>query len=174
MTIWLTGLSGAGKSTVALEILQILRSQGLGTYHLDGDDLRRGINRDLGFDRESRAENIRRVGEISALFADAGLIALVSVISPYSEGRRLARRIHDDRRLPFVEVFVDTPLHVCVARDAKGLYASARNGDTEGLTGIDEPYEPPSDAEVTLRPEDGTADDMAVKVLNWVNRQFNA
>lgn len=149
-TVWLTGLSGSGKSTVAVELLDRLTRSGVPAYLLDGDNLRHGLNGDLGFSAADRAENIRRVGEVARLFADAGLVALVPVISPYRAGREHARRIHDALDLPFVEVFVDTPLAVCEARDAKGLYARARAGELSGFTGIDDPYEPPEHPEVVI------------------------
>jgi bifunctional enzyme CysN/CysC len=148
--VWLTGLSGSGKSTIAVELLQTLVAGGLAAYSLDGDNLRHGLNGDLGFSAEDRNENIRRVGEVARLFADAGLVAVVPVISPYRAGRDHARRIHDDAGLDFVEVFVDTPIEVCEARDVKGLYAKARAGELTGFTGIDDPYEAPEQADLVI------------------------
>ena len=153
-TVWLTGLSGSGKSTIAVELLRILVAQGFATYSLDGDNLRHGLNGDLGFSAADRAENIRRVGEVARLFADAGLIAVVPVISPYREGRDHARSIHEGSGLEFVEVFVDTPIEVCESRDVKGLYAKARAGELTGFTGIDDPYEAPERADLELGAED--------------------
>ena len=150
-TLWLTGLSGSGKSTVAVEVERRLVAEGRSCYLLDGDNLRHGLNADLGFDRASREENVRRVGEVARLFADAGLVALAPVISPYAEGRAAARRAHLDAGLPFVLVHVATPLAVCERRDPKGLYAKARAGQLTGMTGIDDPYEVPSDADLVLR-----------------------
>ncbi len=143
-TVWLTGLSGSGKSTIAVALLAHLTAAGVPAYCLDGDNLRHGLTGDLGFSAEDRAENVRRVGEVARLFADAGLIAVVPVISPYRAGRDHARRSHRDTGLDFLEVFVDTPLAVCEDRDPKGLYARARAGELTGLTGVDDPYEAPT------------------------------
>ncbi len=159
-TVWLTGLSGSGKSTVASALTALLTERRVLTYTLDGDNLRHGLNGDLGFSADDRAENVRRVGEVARLFADAGVVALVPLISPYRAGRDHARALHDAAQLPFLEVFVDTPIEVCEARDPKGLYAKARAGELTGFTGIDDPYEPPVSAELVLRdttPEAGAA-----------------
>jgi bifunctional enzyme CysN/CysC len=160
-TLWLTGLSGSGKSTVAVEVERLLLAAGTPTYLLDGDNLRFGLNADLGFDRASREENVRRVGEVARLFADAGLVAIVPVISPYAEGRAAARAAHSAAGLPFVLVHVATPLDVCETRDPKGLYRRARAGELTGMTGIDDPYEAPTDADLvldgTLSPADAAA-----------------
>lgn len=149
-TVWLTGLSGSGKSTIAYAVEELLVARGRAVYVLDGDNLRHGINSDLGFSKEDRSENIRRVGEIARLMADAGLVVLVPVISPYESDRVAVRKKHEEIGLPFVEVFVDTPLEVCEDRDPKGLYARARAGEITGMTGIDDPYEAPSSPEVTI------------------------
>ena len=154
-TVWFTGLSGSGKSSVAVEVERALVASGRSAYLLDGDNLRHGLNADLGFSTADRTENIRRVGEVARLFADAGVVALVPVISPYRADRDRVRAIHQAARLPFVEVFVDTPLDVCEARDPKGLYAKARAGEITGFTGIDDPYEPPARADLRLVPADG-------------------
>jgi bifunctional enzyme CysN/CysC len=164
-TVWLTGLSGSGKSTIAVALVRMLVAQGLATYSLDGDNLRHGLNGDLGFSADDRAENIRRVGEVARLFADAGLIAVVPVISPYRAGRNHARRIHDDSGLEFVEVFVDTPIEVCEARDAKGLYAKARAGELRGFTGIDDPYEAPEQADVVIAGDRTTPTDAGAAIV---------
>ncbi|MEY2432257.1 MAG: bifunctional enzyme CysN/CysC [Acidimicrobiaceae bacterium] len=164
-TVWFTGLSGSGKSTVAAICERRLLDSGRPAYLLDGDNLRHGLNGDLGFTAADRSENIRRVGEVARLFADAGLIALVPVISPYRTDRQQARAAHDAAGLPFVEVFVDTPLELCEARDPKGLYAKARAGEIIGFTGIDDPYEAPSSPELRLSPEDGNAEEQASRVL---------
>lgn len=146
--LWLTGLSGAGKSTLASMLVQHLQAQGRLTYALDGDALRHGLNRDLGFSLQDRAENVRRVSEVARLLVDAGLIVVVSLISPFRRDRELARALFAPDQ--FIEVFVDTPLAVCEQRDVKGLYAKARRGDLPQFTGIDSPYEPPTNPEVHL------------------------
>jgi bifunctional enzyme CysN/CysC len=151
-TIWLTGLSGSGKSTLADAVAARLLDEGRPAYVLDGDNLRHGLNADLGFSAADRAENVRRVGEVARLLADAGLVVLAPVISPYRADRDRARAIHEDTGLRFVEVFVDTPLELCEERDPKGLYAKARAGELTGMTGIDDPYEPPLTPDVTIVP----------------------
>ena len=164
-TVWLTGLSGSGKSTVAVEVERQLVAAGRGAYLLDGDNIRHGLNADLGFSAADRTENVRRVGHVARLFADAGLVAVVPLISPYRADRGLVRAMHDEAGLPFVEVHVDTPIELCEARDPKGLYAKARAGEITGFTGIDDPYEAPEHPELVLRPEDGTPDQMAAAVI---------
>jgi bifunctional enzyme CysN/CysC len=141
--VWLTGLSGSGKSTIAVALEQLLLAAGRPAYLLDGDNLRHGLNGDLGFDRESREENVRRVGHVARLFADAGLVAVAPLISPYAAGRADARAVHAAAGLPFFEVYVRTPIDVCEQRDPKGLYARARAGELAGFTGVDDPYEEP-------------------------------
>jgi bifunctional enzyme CysN/CysC len=164
-TVWFTGLSGSGKSTVAAEVERALVAAGRPAYLLDGDNLRHGLNADLGFSAADRSENIRRVGEVARLFADAGVVALVPVLSPYRADRDRARAIHDGVGLRFVEVFVDTPLEVCEARDPKGLYKLARRGEITGFTGVDDPYEAPASPDLRLTPDDGTPYDQAARVL---------
>jgi bifunctional enzyme CysN/CysC len=164
-TVWFTGLSGSGKSTVAAELEHALVAAGRPAYLLDGDNLRHGLNADLGFTAADRSENIRRVGEVARLFADAGVVALVPVISPYRADRDRARSIHEAVGVPFVEVFVDTPLEVCEARDPKGLYAKARAGEIKGFTGIDDPYEAPLHPDLRLTPADGDPSAQATLVL---------
>jgi len=153
-TVWLTGLPAAGKSTIAAALEERLARDGLRAYRLDGDNLRHGLNRDLGFDPVDRAENIRRVAHVASLFADSGTIAIVSVISPYAIDRQMARGVHDGHGLEFLEVFVDTPLEECERRDPKGLYARAREGKVRGFTGVDAPYEAPREPDLELRPCD--------------------
>ncbi len=151
-TVWFTGLPGSGKSTVADAVAGHLIAAGRAVYVLDGDNVRHGLNADLGFSAADRAENVRRVGEVARLLADAGLVALVPVVSPYTAGRDRVRAAHDAAGLRFVEVFVDTPLATCETRDPKGLYARARAGELTGMTGIDDPYEPPESPDLTLAP----------------------
>lgn len=153
-TVWFTGLSGSGKSTLANAVADRLFALNRPAYVLDGDNVRHGLNADLGFSADDRAENVRRVGEVAALMADAGLVVLVPVISPYRADRDRVRATHHQADLPFVEVFVDTPLDVCEQRDPKGLYAKARAGEISGMTGIDDPYEAPEQPELRLVPGD--------------------
>jgi bifunctional enzyme CysN/CysC len=164
-TIWLTGLSASGKSSVAVEVERRLVASGRPAYLLDGDNLRHGLNSDLGFSAADRAENVRRVGEVARLFADAGVIAVVSLISPYRVDRDQVRAAHQRAGLPFYEVFVDTPIETCEARDPKGMYAKARAGEIRGFTGVDDPYEQPEHPEVLLLPQDGDPGTMAAKVI---------
>ena len=151
-TVWFTGLPASGKSTIAAAVEERLLAAGRSAYLLDGDNLRHGLNGDLGFDAAARAENVRRAAEVARLFADAGTVAVVSLVSPYEADRAAARRLHADDGLPFVEVFVNTPLEECERRDPKGLYARARAGELKGFTGVDDPYEAPSAAEIELTP----------------------
>ena len=146
--LWFTGLSGAGKSTIANLVEKKLQAQGRHTYLLDGDNVRHGLNKDLGFTEEDRVENIRRVAEVAKLMVDAGLIVIVSFISPFRSERRAARSLVEDGE--FIEVFVDTPLAVAEERDPKGLYKKARGGELKNFTGIDSPYERPEHAEVRI------------------------
>jgi len=149
-TLWMTGLPGSGKSTVAAGVEAQLLAQGRSTYVLDGDNLRHGLNGDLGFSAEDRAENVRRTAEVSALLADAGVVVLVALVSPYRADRDAARAVHEARGLPFLEIHVATSLEECERRDPKGLYARARAGEISGLTGVDDPYEPPAAAEAVV------------------------
>jgi bifunctional enzyme CysN/CysC len=157
--IWFTGLSGSGKSTVANLIEKRLTAEGKHAYILDGDNVRHGLNRDLGFTETDRVENIRRVSEVAKLMADAGLIVLVSFISPFRNERRLAREIAGDVR--FIEAYVDTPLEVCEQRDPKGLYAKARRGEIENFTGLDSPFEAPENADIVLHGGQASPEEMA-------------
>ena len=161
----MTGLSGSGKSTVATACEARLIAFERPAYVLDGDNVRHGLNGDLGFSAADRAENVRRVGHVARLLADAGIVALVPLISPYRADRDLVRSLHAAAELPFYEVFVDTPIELCEQRDPKGLYAKARAGEITGFTGVDDPYEPPAAANLVLRPGDGDADAMAARVL---------
>jgi bifunctional enzyme CysN/CysC len=164
-TIWFTGLSGSGKSTIAAACEQLLLARGAPAYMLDGDNLRHGLNGDLGFSAADRAENVRRVGEVARLFADAGVVVVVPLISPYRADRDRVRAAHDAARLAFIEVHVATPIDLCEQRDPKGLYAKARAGEITGFTGIDDPYESPLAPELVLTPADGTPADQAALVL---------
>ncbi len=161
--VWFTGLSGSGKSTIANIVESKLHAQGVRTYLLDGDNVRHGLNRDLGFTDADRVENIRRIAEVSGLMVDAGLVVLVSFISPFRAERRLARDVVADGE--FVEVFVDTPLDVAEQRDPKGLYAKARRGELTNFTGIDSPYEPPEAPEVHIRTAATSAEDAADEIV---------
>lgn len=156
-TIWITGLPSAGKSTLGSAVEEALIDAGRGAYLLDGDDLRRGLCGDLGFAREDREENVRRVGELARLVADAGTVAIAAVVSPYSKMREHVRGRHEQDGLRFVEVFVDTPVKLCAERDPKGLYARAYAGELDGFTGVDDPYQPPSRPELRITPELGLA-----------------
>jgi len=147
-TVWFTGLSGSGKSTLAFAVEKALVEKGVAAYVLDGDNIRFGLNRDLGFSPEDRTENIRRIGEVCRLFEDAGVVVLTAFISPYIADRDQVRALHPDGS--FVEVFVDTPLEVCEARDVKGLYKKARSGEIGQFSGISAPYEPPKGPEITV------------------------
>jgi adenylylsulfate kinase len=149
-TIWFTGLSGSGKSTIAVELEGMLHERGVLAYRLDGDNVRMGINKNLGFSAKDRAENIRRVGEVAKLFADAGVIALSSFISPYVADRDGVRALHEAAGIDFIEVFVDCSLEAAEARDPKGLYKKARAGEIRNFTGIDDPYEAPPTPELHL------------------------
>jgi adenylyl-sulfate kinase len=151
ITVWFTGLPASGKSTVAAALEHELVSRGRAAYLLDGDNLRHGLNGDLAFDRESRAENVRRSAHVARLFADAGVVALVSLVSPYASERAKARELHEADGIPFLEVYVNTPLTECERRDPKGLYARARRGEIRDFTGVHDPYEPPECADVELR-----------------------
>jgi bifunctional enzyme CysN/CysC len=168
-TIWFTGLSGSGKSTLAVAVERLLVDAGRSAYLLDGDNLRHGLNGDLGFTPADRDENVRRVGEVARLFADAGVVSLVPLISPYRAGRERARAMHEAAGLAFVEVFVDTPIELCEQRDPKGLYKLARAGQLTGFTGIDDPYEAPLDPELVVHPDDGTIDDLAAVVVGLLS-----
>uniref|UniRef100_A0A7N0UYW3 Adenylyl-sulfate kinase n=1 Tax=Kalanchoe fedtschenkoi TaxID=63787 RepID=A0A7N0UYW3_KALFE len=170
--VWITGLSGSGKSTLACSLGRELHSKGKLSYILDGDNLRHGLNKDLGFKAEDRTENIRRVGEVAKLFSDAGLICIASLISPYRKDRDACRAMLTDST--FIEVFMNMPLEVCEKRDAKGLYKLARAGKIKGFTGIDDPYEPPLHCEIELREKDGecpTPSAMAGEVVYYLEEK---
>jgi bifunctional enzyme CysN/CysC len=167
--LWFTGLSGSGKSTVANLVERKLAAMGKHTYVLDGDNIRHGLNKDLGFTDVDRVENIRRIGEVSKLFVDAGLIVICSFISPFKNERRLVRELVEDGE--FLEIFVDTPLEVCVARDPKGLYAKAKAGEIKNFTGVSSPYETPETPELHLKTEEATAEALADAVINELRKR---
>jgi len=172
-TIWFTGLSGAGKSTLAMKLEEYLCSKGIPSYSLDGDNIRHGLNKDLGFSPNDREENIRRIGEVSKLFADAGVVCLVSFISPYRKDRDFARRLHKKSDLNFIEVFVNTPLSECEKRDVKGLYKKARSGEIKGFTGIDSPYEAPENPEVVTKTAEFSVNEcMMLVVKELIEREI--
>ena len=164
-TLWFTGLSGSGKSTIAVELEGVLHEAGRLVYRLDGDNVRHGINRNLGFSAEDRAENIRRVGEAAKLFADCGVIVLSSFISPYIEDRDRVRALHAEAELPFIEVFVDCSLAAAEERDPKGLYRKARAGEIRNFTGIDDPYEAPPKPEIHLHTDRQSLDEEVRLIL---------
>ncbi|MFT7286086.1 MAG: adenylylsulfate kinase [Halieaceae bacterium] len=165
-TIWFTGLSGSGKSTVAVELEGVLHERGVISYRLDGDNVRLGINKNLGFSAEDRTENIRRIGEIAKLFTESGVIALSSFISPYLADRDTVRELHDAAGIDFIEVFVDCSLEEAEARDPKGLYKKARAGEIRNFTGIDDPYESPPRPEIHLHSDSQTLDDEVAQILS--------
>lgn len=151
-TIWITGLPSSGKSTLGAALEERLVEQGRGAYLLDGDNLRCGLCSDLGFARDDREENVRRVGELALLLADSGAVAIAAVVSPYAQMREHVRERHEKEGLPFLEVFVDTPVEVCAERDPKGLYARAYAGDLDGFTGVDDPYQAPARPDLRITP----------------------
>jgi adenylylsulfate kinase len=167
-TIWFTGLSGSGKSTIAVALEQALFNLGKLSYRLDGDNVRLGINKNLGFSEEDRKENIRRIGEVAKLFGDAGTIALSSFISPYKADRDEVRALHEAADLNFVEVYVDCSLEVAERRDPKGLYKKARAGQIKNFTGIDDPYEPPRSPEVHLKTDEMTLEQEVSIVIEYL------
>jgi len=164
--IWFTGLSASGKSTVANEVDHLLHAQGKKTYVLDGDNVRHGLNKNLGFSAEDRAENIRRIGEVAKLFVDSGTFALTAFISPYAADRQQARELMDEGE--FVEVYVNASLETCESRDPKGLYAKARAGEIKGFTGIDDPYEAPGSAELVLDADEKGVEELAGEVVEFL------
>jgi bifunctional enzyme CysN/CysC len=164
-TVWFTGLSGSGKSSVAMLVEQKLLETDTPAYVLDGDNLRHGLNADLGFSMADRAENLRRIAHVAALLADSGQIVLVPAISPLAEQRALARQVHADAGLDFVEIFCDTPIDECERRDPKGLYAKARAGQITQFTGIDSPYQPPTNPELRLTPDD-SVEEQAQRIVD--------
>src|SRR4051794_6069133 len=170
-TIWFTGLSGSGKSTIAFTLEHALVQQGRLAYVLDGDNIRHGLNKNLGFSAADREENIRRIGEVAKLFADFGVLTMTSFISPYRKDRDGVRALHVEAQLPFIEVFVNTPIETCEQRDPKGLYKKARAGQLKNFTGIDDPYEPPPQPELTLDATNTSPQEAVVVLLQYLDRQ---
>jgi len=164
-TVWFTGLSGSGKSTVAVAVEARLVAAGRLCYRVDGDNLRHGLNRNLGFSAEDRAENVRRTGEVCRILADAGVIVLASLVSPFRADRAAVRAVHAEAGVPFLEAFVEVPLEVAEARDPKGLYRKARAGEIRDFTGIHQPYESPESAEIVLDTSRLSVDESAAKVV---------
>ena len=167
--LWFTGLSGSGKSTVANATEKILHDMGYQTYILDGDNVRMGLNKDLGFSPEDRTENIRRITEVSKLFADSGILVLTAFISPYREDRDCAREVIGDE--DFIEVFISADLTVCESRDPKGLYKKARSGEIKGFTGIDAPYEEPKNPELVIETDKYNIDESAQLVVDYLTEK---
>ena len=170
-TLWFTGLSGSGKSTIAVAVEQALYQRGVLVYRLDGDNIRLGINKNLGFSAEDRAENIRRVGEVSKLFVDGGVIVLSSFISPYLVDRQIVRELHEADNMPFIEVFVDCSLEAAEERDPKDLYKKARAGEIKNFTGIDDPYEAPEAPEVHLHTDQQSLAEEVEHLLELLEKQ---
>jgi adenylyl-sulfate kinase len=167
--LWFTGFSGSGKSTIADALETKLAEMGYHTYLLDGDNIRHGLNKDLGFSAEDRKENIRRIGEAAKLFVDAGIIVLTAFISPFRSDRQMVRDIVDEGE--FLEIFVDTPLEVCEQRDPKGLYAKARRGEIRDFTGIDSPYEPPESPDVHLYPAQESVEQSVARIVEGLEER---
>jgi adenylylsulfate kinase len=165
-TIWFTGLSASGKSTIAFTLEHALVQRGRLAYVLDGDNIRHGLNKNLGFSAADREENIRRIGEVAKLFADSGVLVMTSFISPYRKDRDMARALHVAAGVPFIEVHVATPISTCEKRDPKGLYKKARAGELKGFTGIDDPYETPEKPEVTIDATATTPEQAAMQLLS--------
>ncbi len=171
VTIWMTGLSGSGKSTIAVALEQVLLQRGKHAYRLDGDNIRHGLNKNLGFSADDRAENIRRIGEVAKLFTDAGLITITSFISPYIADRDGVRTLHQEGKLPFLEVYVDCPLSEAENRDPKGLYKKARAGEIKGFTGIDDPYEAPPKPELHLKTHEYSVAESVQAVIDLLEKK---
>lgn len=176
-TIWFTGLSASGKSTVATALEQHLLHLGVAAYRLDGDNVRFGLNKDLGFSEKDRNENIRRIAEVAKLFADSATVAITSFISPYRADRQIARELHaqasqgGDDAIPFIEVFVDIPIEVAEQRDPKGLYKKARAGEIKEFTGISAPYEEPLEPEITIRTDKSSVEECVAQIAKWLEEK---
>jgi adenylylsulfate kinase len=171
VTLWFTGLSGSGKSTIAFTLEHALVQRGHLAYVLDGDNIRHGLNKNLGFSAADREENIRRIGEVAKLFADTGIIAMTSFISPYRKDRDTVRELHAASQLPFIEIHVNTPIATCEQRDPKGLYKKARAGQLKNFTGVDDPYEAPLHPELTIDATNISPQEATVMLLQYLERQ---
>jgi adenylylsulfate kinase len=170
-TLWFTGLSGSGKSTIAFTLEHALVQSGRLAYVLDGDNIRHGLNKNLGFSAADREENIRRIGEVAKLFADCGVLTMTSFISPYRKDRDLVRSLHEAANLPFLEIHVNTPIETCEQRDPKGLYKKARAGELKGFTGIDDPYEAPLKPELTLDATSTSPQEATVLLMQYLEKR---
>jgi adenylylsulfate kinase len=170
-TLWFTGLSGSGKSTTAFTLEHALVQAGRLAYVLDGDNVRHGMNKNLGFSAADREENIRRIGEVAKLFADCGVLTMTSFISPYRKDRDQARALHAEAGVPFIEIHMATPIGVCEERDPKGLYKKARAGQLKGFTGVDDPYEPPLKPELRLDASAHSPEQAARKVWQYLEER---
>ena len=170
-TLWFTGLSASGKSTIAVAVEQVLISRGHHAYCLDGDNIRLGLNKNLGFSPDDRTENIRRIGEVSRLFADAGVLSITSFISPYASDRDAVRALHAENDVPFFECYIDVSLEVAEERDPKGLYKKARAGEIKGFTGIDAPYEAPGNADLHIKTHEDDLESCVAKVIEFIDAQ---
>jgi adenylylsulfate kinase len=170
-TLWFTGLSGSGKSTIAFTLEHALVQRGHLAYVLDGDNIRHGLNKNLGFSAADREENIRRIGEVAKLFADCGAITMTSFISPYRKDRDTVRALHAADKLPFIEVYVNTPISTCEQRDPKGLYKKARAGQLKNFTGIDDPYEAPLQPELTIDATSTSPQEATVLLVEYLEKQ---
>ncbi len=167
--LWFTGLSGSGKSTLAHAVEERLFEMGIHTYVLDGDNIRSGLNKDLGFSAEDREENIRRIGEVAKLFVDAGIITLTAFISPYKKDRQLVRNLVENGE--FIEIYVKCPLEVCEQRDVKGLYKKARAGIIKNFTGIDDPYEEPENPEIIVETDKESLEESVNKIIKYLEKK---